>query len=103
MLEQTNMRVGELCSLEWRDVDLAESRFRVRQGKTASARRWVAVPEWVMAEVSDLCAPDDRTPERGVFQGLTPNGAKNTVTRACRAAGIPRTSTRPISATATRA
>jgi integrase len=88
-LEQTGMRVGELCSLEWRDVDVAESRFRVRQGKTASARRWVAVPEWVMAGISATCPPDDRTPERKVFQGLTPNGAKNAVTRACRAAGIP--------------
>ena len=31
----------------WRDVDLAGSRFRVRQGKTAAARRWVPVPEWL--------------------------------------------------------
>src|SRR6185295_16187088 len=36
VLEQTGMRVGELCSLEWRDVDVAGSRFRIRQGKTAS-------------------------------------------------------------------
>jgi hypothetical protein len=31
-------------SLEWRDVDVAGSRFRIRHGKTATARRWVSVP-----------------------------------------------------------
>ena len=45
VLEQTGMRVGELRDLEWRDVDVAESRFRIRQGKTATARRWVNVPD----------------------------------------------------------
>lgn len=38
------MRVGELAALAWGDVDEAGCRFRVKQGKTASARRWVAVP-----------------------------------------------------------
>jgi integrase len=52
-LEQRGMRVGELRDLEWRDVDLAENRFRVRQGKTRAARRWVAVPEWLMDRDSD--------------------------------------------------
>jgi integrase len=65
------MRVGELRDLEWRDVDVQGSRFRVRSGKTATARRWVAVPEWVMAEVGDTCPPDDRTPERRVFAGFS--------------------------------
>jgi integrase len=34
VLEQTGMRVGERHDLEWRDVDLLESRFRIRNGKT---------------------------------------------------------------------
>ena len=34
VLEQTGMRVGELHALEWRDVDEAGVRFRVRHGKT---------------------------------------------------------------------
>jgi integrase len=89
VLEQTGMRVGELRDLEWRDVDLAESRFRIRQGKTATARRWVNVPEWLIDEITETCPPDDRTPERRVFQGFSPDVAKNVMTRACKAAGIP--------------
>jgi integrase len=89
VLEQTGMRVGELHGLEWRDVDLSGSRFRVRHGKTASARRWVAVPEWLIEQIAATCPPDDRTPERRVFQGFTPDVAKNVMARACKAAGIP--------------
>jgi integrase len=88
-LEQTGMRVGELHALEWRDVDVAQSRFRVRQGKTASARRWAEVPAWLMDEVVATCPPDDRTPERRVFPGFSPDVAKNIMARACKAAGIP--------------
>jgi integrase len=89
VLEQTGMRVGELRDLEWRDVDLAESRFRIRQGKTVTARRWVNVPAWLMDEITATCPPDDRTPERRVFQGFSPDVAKNVMARACKAAGIP--------------
>jgi integrase len=81
------MRVGELCDLEWRDVDLAESRFRIRKGKTASARRWVAVPVPLEA-IAEACPPDDRTPERRVFSSFTPDTARRVVGRACKAAGI---------------
>jgi integrase len=89
VLEQTGMRVGELQNLEWRDLDLVESRFRVRQGKTATARRWVAVPIPIMEAIAETCPPDDRTAERRVFQGFTPDVAKNVMARACKAAGIP--------------
>jgi integrase len=88
VLEQTGMRVGELHAIEWQDVDVAGSRFRVRHGKTASARRWVAVPSWLMVEIQETCPPDDRTAERRVFPGFTPDAAKNAMRKACENAGI---------------
>jgi integrase len=88
-LEQTGMRVGELRDLEWRDVDLADSRFRIRNGKTRTARRWVGVPDAIMGAISQTCPPDDRTAERRVFPGFSPDVAKNIMARACKAAGIP--------------
>ena len=83
VLEQTGMRVGEAYALAWQDVDIDGSRFRIRGGKTAAARRWVAVPEWLMEEVVASCPPDDRTAERRVFAGFTPDAAKNVMRRAC--------------------
>jgi integrase len=88
VLEQTGMRVGEAAVLEWGDVDEQGLRFRVKQGKTAAARRWVAVPDWLMAEVAGTCPREDRTPERRVFPGFTPDVAKNVMARACKYAGI---------------
>ena len=88
-LEGTGMRVGELQVLEWRDVDLADSRFRIRGGKTRAARRWVAVPEAIMEAIVATCPPDDRTPDRRVFLGFSGDVAKNVMARACKAAGIP--------------
>jgi integrase len=87
-LAETGLRVGELHALECRDVDEASSRFRVRSGKTRAARRWVAVPEPLMAEISRSIPPDDRTPERRVFPGATPSAVKNIMRRACQTAGL---------------
>jgi integrase len=87
-LAETGMRVGELHSLEWQDVEQARNRFRIRAGKTAAARRWVAVPEALMAEIAAATPPDDRTAERRVFGGATPNAVNHVVDRACKSAGI---------------
>ena len=88
VLEQTGMRVGELHALEWGDVDEQGSRFRIKAGKTAAARRWVAVPEWLMEEIAETCPREDRTAERRVFLGFTADVAKNVMARACMTAGI---------------
>ncbi len=88
VLEQTGMRIGEAHTLEWGDVDESNLRFRVKAGKTAAARRWVVVPDWLMAEVADTCPREDRTAERRVFPGFTPDVAKNVMARACKTAGI---------------
>jgi integrase len=89
-LEQTGMRVGEAQSLAWGDVDVDGCRFRLSKATTKTRKsRWVQVPEWLMAELDTNCPPDDRTPERRVFPGFTPDVAKNVMARACRAAKIP--------------
>jgi integrase len=87
-LAETGMRVGELHTLEWQDVDAASNRFRIRNGKTAAARRWVAVPAALMSAIVASCPPDDRTPDRRVFTGATPATIKSVMRRACASAGI---------------
>ena len=61
---------------------------RVKAGKTAAARRWVALPDDFMADIAVSVAREDRTPERRVFSGFTPDVAKNIMARACKTAGI---------------
>lgn len=70
------MRVGELEALAWGDVDEQASRFRIKQGKTAAARRWAAVPEWLMAEIAETVPREDRTAERLVFVGFSAGTVK---------------------------
>ena len=87
-LAETGLRVGELSALEWRDVDVSGSRVRVRHGKSAAARRWVAVPPDLMTLLTASTPPDDRTPTRRVFVGANPDVLRTTMGRACQAAGI---------------
>ena len=61
-LAATGMRVGELYALLWCDVDIARSRFRVKDGKSAAARRWVAVPSETHDHGVRGDAADDRVP-----------------------------------------
>jgi integrase len=58
------------------------------QKRRLRSRRTRRVP-LVMEEIAATCPPDDRTPERRVFQGFSPDVAKNVMARACKAAGIP--------------
>jgi integrase len=91
-IEQTAMTVGETASLAWGDVDVAESRFRLKRRNVKGARsvraRWVQVPRWLMDVIKATCPFDDRTAERRVFPGFTADAAKNAMARACKAAGI---------------
>jgi integrase len=87
VLEQTGMRISELGALEWQDVDVRGSRFRIRSGKTTAARRWVQVPDWVMDQVAELVPPEDRTSTRKVFPGFDRRVAGVAMRRACIAAG----------------
>jgi len=93
VMEQTGMTVGEVETLEWRDVDVAGGAFRLRRSEVKAHQRararWVQLPDWLSDVVADTCPPDDRVPERRVFQGFNSSGARTTMTRACVAAGIP--------------
>ena len=58
-------RVGELCSLRWRDVDLASGKLAVADSKTDAGRRVVDVTPMLLDELklhradSEQAGPDD--------------------------------------------
>jgi len=52
-------------------ADLRGCPVFVEQVETAAARRWVVVPETVMADVADTCPREERTAERRLFPGFT--------------------------------
>lgn len=88
VLEQTAMRVGELASLPWGDVDVAGSRFRLSRERTKTRHpRWVQVPEWLMPHILDLCPLEDRTASRRVFP-MSEGSVREAMTRACQLAGV---------------
>jgi integrase len=91
-LEQTGARVAELRAWEWGDVDIAGSRIRSRGVKGRRGTRrvlWRAVPPWLMDVLLATVPPDDRVAERKLFLGLKENAMRDSMMRACRAAGIP--------------
>ena len=90
VLEQTAMRVGELESLCWGDVDVLGSRFRLRSAATKTGRaRWVQVPAWLMGHVADLCPVEDRLPERRVFTDFDGDALRYGMRQACKLAQVP--------------
>jgi integrase len=90
VLDATGMRVGELESLTWGDVDEPRSRWRVSQAASKTRRaRWVQVSPAVFEAVLGLVPRDDRTAERRVFQGFRADRFRTALNRACRAAGVP--------------
>jgi len=90
VLDATGMRLGELEGLSWGDVDEGRGRWRVSQTVSKTSRaRWVNVPPVLFAAVTALCARDDRTPDRRVFQGFGGDRFRTAIARACTAAGVP--------------
>ena len=91
-LEQTGARVAELRAWEWQDIDVTGSRIRSRGVKGRRGTRrvlWREVPPWLMEVVLSTVPPDDRVPERKLFLGLKEGAMRDSMMRACRAAGIP--------------
>jgi integrase len=64
-LAGAGLRVGELCALDWRDLDLATGTLVVGESKTPAGRREVDLPSglvtelWTLAATSPLTDPDD--------------------------------------------
>lgn len=86
-LAETGMRISELLSVEWADIDQAGERLRVRKGKTAAARRWVPVGRDLLDEILRATPADDRV--GSVFSGSRA-AVERMMTRACESAGIAR-------------
>lgn len=89
LLEATGLRISELLSVRWGDVDVDGARLRIVKGKTRRARRFVPVPRELLAHVERLCPLEDRHADRRVFPGLTRETVTNAMARACRNAQIP--------------
>jgi integrase len=90
VLDDTGMRLSELERLTWGDVDEPRGRWRVSASVSKTDRaRFVRVHPAVFAAVMELCARDDRVPERRVFQGFGGDRFRTAIARACTAAGVP--------------
>ena len=61
------LRIGELIALDWRDVDLAAGRLRVRQSKTDAGIRYVDLLPVLREELSTLKAGRKPKPTDPVF------------------------------------
>lgn len=64
-LAGAGLRVGELCALDWRDLDLSTGTLTVQESKTPAGRREIDLPSglvtelWTLALTSANTAPDD--------------------------------------------
>jgi integrase len=88
VLDATGMRIGELETLLWGDIDEPRSRWRIATSKTGRPR-WVAPPPLLLDAVLALCPRDDRHSDRRVFENVTSERLRTALTRACTAAGVP--------------
>jgi integrase len=66
-LTYAGLRISELLDLEWRDVDLAAGRLRVRQSKTDAGVRYVDLLPALRDELVGLKADRDPKPSDLVF------------------------------------
>ena len=76
-LAGTGLRVGELCALDWRDLDLATGTLTVQASKTPAGRREVDLPSGLVTELWTLAATSRHTdPDDPVF--LSSEGTRQT-------------------------
>jgi integrase len=69
-LAGAGLRVGELCALDWRDLDLAAGTLIVQASKTPTERRQIDLPSGLVTELWTLAARSPQTaPNDPVFIG----------------------------------
>lgn len=91
VMEQTAMRVGEVETLTWGDVDIDGHRLLIRAGKAKTGKaRWAQTPDWLMDAIGNLCPVEDRSATRRVFTGAARKRVERALERACLTAGVPR-------------
>lgn len=90
VFDDTGMRLSELESLEWRDVDEPRGRWRIRKSVSKNNRaRWVTPAPLIFAAVVDLCPREDRSSTGQVFDGFSGDAFRRALGRVCKAAGVP--------------
>lgn len=90
VLEATAMRVGELETLRWADLDTPNARWRVAlENEKGDRGRWVPVPVDVFAAVDALVPREDRVLELPVFAWLNQAALRRVIARAAKATGTP--------------
>lgn len=90
LLVGTGLRIGELQQVTWGDFDRVRGRLRVARNKTkgrTSGRRFVPLPGRLVASLAELRG--DAGVDEAVFPGLSDNGLRSAMERACDRAGIP--------------
>lgn len=87
LLVATGLRIEELQLLRWQDIDFAGGRLRVARDRTKGGthgRRFVPLPARLVASLAEIRGDDGP-----VFPGLSDDGLRNAMARACGRAGVP--------------
>ena len=89
ILDATGMRVNELVSLAWGDIDELQQKWRISKINSKTSRaRWVPVPATILNAVLDIKAREDREPTNRIFS-FTDAQLRMAIKRACTATGTP--------------
>lgn len=91
VLEATGMRVGELESARWGDLDERGSRLRLSRVHTKTSRaRFVPLPADLLDAIVALVPREDRDLDAPIFPHAEQARLRPDLGRACKAAGVPR-------------